>query len=263
MIFAVVDFDGGGAACPSSSRDCDTPDEVAVGDRVEMTFRRLNAADGIANYFWKARPVEMSSHGIKDRVAIVGMGCTPFREHWDKGTDDLLIDAATETFASAGVAKDDIDAYWLGTAQSGMSGITAGRAAEAREQAGHPRRELLRDRVRGAAPGLLRRRVRRLRHRDGHRRREGEGLRLPGPQRVPDPQRRHQPHAHRRGHVQPRAARVRREVRRRHRRAAPHASPASRRRTTTTAPATPGRSSAGRWTSMPSARWPPSPASSR
>jgi acetyl-CoA C-acetyltransferase len=66
----------------------------------------------------------MSSHGIKDRVAIVGMGCTQFREQWDKGTDDLLIDAATETFASAGVTKDDVDAYWLGTAQSGMSGIT-------------------------------------------------------------------------------------------------------------------------------------------
>jgi acetyl-CoA C-acetyltransferase len=66
----------------------------------------------------------MSSHGIKDRVAIIGMGCTPFREHWDKGTDDLLIDAANETFASAGVTKHDVDAYWLGTAQSGMSGIT-------------------------------------------------------------------------------------------------------------------------------------------
>lgn len=65
----------------------------------------------------------MSSHGIKDRVAIVGMGCTPFREHWDKGTDDLMIDAATETFASAGIAKDDIDAFWFGTAQSAMSGV--------------------------------------------------------------------------------------------------------------------------------------------
>ena len=65
----------------------------------------------------------MSSHGIKDRVAIVGMGCTPFREHWDRGTDDLLIDAATETFESAGIGKDDVDAYWFGTAQSAMSGI--------------------------------------------------------------------------------------------------------------------------------------------
>jgi acetyl-CoA C-acetyltransferase len=66
----------------------------------------------------------MSSRGIKDRVAIVGMGCTPFREHWDLGLDDLLIDATTEAFESAGVTKDDVDAYWLGTAQSGMSGIT-------------------------------------------------------------------------------------------------------------------------------------------
>jgi len=66
----------------------------------------------------------VSSHGIKDKVAIIGMGCTPFREHWDKGTDDLLIDAANETFASAGLDKDQVDAYWLGTAQSGMSGVT-------------------------------------------------------------------------------------------------------------------------------------------
>jgi acetyl-CoA C-acetyltransferase len=65
----------------------------------------------------------MGSHGIKDRVAIVGMGCTRFAEHWDKGLDDLLIDATGEAFASTGVTKDDVDAYWLGTAQGGMSGI--------------------------------------------------------------------------------------------------------------------------------------------
>jgi acetyl-CoA C-acetyltransferase len=67
----------------------------------------------------------MASHGIKDQVAIVGMGCTPFREHWDKGADDLLIDAATEAYASAGIEQGDVDAFWLGTAQTGMSGITA------------------------------------------------------------------------------------------------------------------------------------------
>src|SRR5690349_9240533 len=66
----------------------------------------------------------MSSHGIKDKVAIVGMGCTPFKEHWDKGLDDLLIDAATDAYAAAGMDKGDVDAYWFGTAQSGMSGIT-------------------------------------------------------------------------------------------------------------------------------------------
>jgi acetyl-CoA C-acetyltransferase len=65
----------------------------------------------------------MGSHGIRDRVAIVGMGCTRFAEHWDKGVDELLLDATGEAFRSAGVTKEDVDAYWLGTAQSGMSGM--------------------------------------------------------------------------------------------------------------------------------------------
>ncbi|MBS1195324.1 MAG: putative lipid-transfer protein, partial [Actinobacteria bacterium] len=66
----------------------------------------------------------MASKGIRDRVAIVGMSCTRFDEHWDKSTDDLLVDAAGEALASAGVAKDDVDAYWLGTMASGLSGMT-------------------------------------------------------------------------------------------------------------------------------------------
>jgi acetyl-CoA C-acetyltransferase len=69
----------------------------------------------------------MGSHGIRDRVAIVGMACTPFREHFDKSADDLMVQASDEAYASAGVAKDDVDAYWLGTAGSGMSGITLAR----------------------------------------------------------------------------------------------------------------------------------------
>ena len=66
----------------------------------------------------------MASHGIRDRVAIVGMGCTPFREHWDKSLDDLLIAAAGLAFDSAGVTKDDLAAYWFGTSQSAASGIS-------------------------------------------------------------------------------------------------------------------------------------------
>ena len=65
----------------------------------------------------------MSSKGIKDRVAIVGMGCTRFGEHWDKGPDDLLIEAAYEAYASAGIAPEDVDAYWLGT-MGQLSGLT-------------------------------------------------------------------------------------------------------------------------------------------
>jgi acetyl-CoA C-acetyltransferase len=66
----------------------------------------------------------MASHGIKDRVAIVGAGCIKFAEHWDKGLDDMVIEASNDAFASAGVTKNDVDAYWLGTAQSGMGGVT-------------------------------------------------------------------------------------------------------------------------------------------
>jgi uncharacterized OB-fold protein len=54
LVFAVVDFDGGGRL-PVELTDVDAT-AVRVGDRVEMTFRRLSSADGIHNYFWKARP---------------------------------------------------------------------------------------------------------------------------------------------------------------------------------------------------------------
>jgi acetyl-CoA C-acetyltransferase len=66
----------------------------------------------------------MASKGIRDRVAIIGMGCTPFGEHWGKSVDDLLIDSATDAVKSAGVTFDDIDAYWVGTLASGVSGLT-------------------------------------------------------------------------------------------------------------------------------------------
>lgn len=66
----------------------------------------------------------MASRGIKDRVAIIGMGCTKFGEHWDKGPDDLLVEAAYDAYESAGVTPDDVDAYWLGTMGSGISGLT-------------------------------------------------------------------------------------------------------------------------------------------
>src|SRR5436190_20092287 len=72
----------------------------------------------------------MASNGIRDRVAIIGMGCTPFGEHWDKGADDLLIDAAKEAIGSAGVPLNDIDAFWLGTMGSGVSGLTLSRPLE-------------------------------------------------------------------------------------------------------------------------------------
>ena len=69
----------------------------------------------------------MASNGIRDKVAIVGMGCTAFGEHWDKGVDDLLVEAVKEASTSSGIPLADVDAFWLGTMASGMSGLTLSR----------------------------------------------------------------------------------------------------------------------------------------
>jgi hydroxymethylglutaryl-CoA synthase len=55
IVFAVLDFDGGGRF-PVELTDVD-PETVDIGGRVEMTFRKLFTADGIHDYFWKAKPV--------------------------------------------------------------------------------------------------------------------------------------------------------------------------------------------------------------
>jgi len=55
VVAAVIDFDGGGRfQCELTDVD---PAAVKIGDRVEMSFRRLYTVDGIHNYFWKAKPV--------------------------------------------------------------------------------------------------------------------------------------------------------------------------------------------------------------
>jgi acetyl-CoA C-acetyltransferase len=69
----------------------------------------------------------VASKGIRDKVAIVGMGCTAFGEHWDKSVDDLLVDAVKEASATSGIPLADVDAFWLGTLASGLSGLTLSR----------------------------------------------------------------------------------------------------------------------------------------
>lgn len=70
----------------------------------------------------------MTSNGIRDRVAVVAMGCTAFGERWDKSADDLVIDAVQECLASNGrLTQADVDAYWLGTLGSGQSGLALSR----------------------------------------------------------------------------------------------------------------------------------------
>ena len=69
----------------------------------------------------------MASNGIRDKVAIVGMGCTTFGEHWDKSVDDLLVEAVKEASTTSGIPLADVDAFWLGTMASGLSGLTLSR----------------------------------------------------------------------------------------------------------------------------------------
>ena len=61
---------------------------------------------------------------IKDKVAIIGMGCTKFGELWDKNVDDLVIDATYEACEDAGVELKDIQAAWLGTVFSGHTALS-------------------------------------------------------------------------------------------------------------------------------------------
>lgn len=65
--------------------------------------------------------------GIKDKVAILGMGCSKFGERWDKDADQLMVEAFDEALTDAGIETSQIDAAWLGVgfdAQNiGPSGI--------------------------------------------------------------------------------------------------------------------------------------------
>ncbi len=60
--------------------------------------------------------------GIRDRVAIVGMGCTKFGERWDIDAEGLLTEASIEAFADAGIGPKQVEAAWLGTAYNSIGG---------------------------------------------------------------------------------------------------------------------------------------------
>ncbi len=60
--------------------------------------------------------------GIRDRVAIIGMGCTKFGERWEASAADLMVEAAYEAYEDAGTDSKDIQAAWLGTVQTFRTG---------------------------------------------------------------------------------------------------------------------------------------------
>jgi len=62
--------------------------------------------------------------GIRDKVVVLGMGCSRFGEHWSMGGDDLLVEAFAEAITDAGIAADEIGAAWFAHCldQSGVGG---------------------------------------------------------------------------------------------------------------------------------------------
>ena len=59
---------------------------------------------------------------IKDKIAIIGMGCTQFGELWNKSHKDLLVDACYEAFEDAGIEPKDVQMAWYGSRESGFTG---------------------------------------------------------------------------------------------------------------------------------------------
>src|SRR5215468_11152934 len=65
--------------------------------------------------------------GIRDKVVILGMGCSRFGERWDCDAEDLMVEAFEEALGDAGIETGQIQAAWLATAieeqHVGKSGI--------------------------------------------------------------------------------------------------------------------------------------------
>ncbi len=59
---------------------------------------------------------------IKDKVSIIGMGCTRFGERWESSGHDLIVEAVQEAYKDAGIEQKDIQAAWVGTTGSGRTG---------------------------------------------------------------------------------------------------------------------------------------------
>ncbi len=59
--------------------------------------------------------------GIRDKVAIIGMGCSKFGERWDTGPNELLAEAFEEALRDAGIERKQIDAAWFGSTTDAIS----------------------------------------------------------------------------------------------------------------------------------------------
>jgi acetyl-CoA C-acetyltransferase len=75
---------------------------------------------------------------LKDKVAIVGMGCSKFGERWDCGVADLAIESSSEAYQDAGVEPKDIQAVFVGQAYAPVGGLGASQVVDALKLDGIP-----------------------------------------------------------------------------------------------------------------------------
>jgi acetyl-CoA C-acetyltransferase len=64
--------------------------------------------------------------GIRDKVVVLGMGCTKFGERWDVGAEELMVEAFSEALEDAGIGREEIQAAWFGTC---FESINVGKSA--------------------------------------------------------------------------------------------------------------------------------------
>ena len=78
--------------------------------------------------------------GIRDKVAILGMGCAKFGERWDMDADQLMVEAFNEAVGDAGIDVSQLDAAWLAVAfdavNIGPSGAEIGGAFGGEKETG-------------------------------------------------------------------------------------------------------------------------------
>jgi len=62
----------------------------------------------------------MATDSIANKAAVVGVGCCKFGENWDKSPSDMIVDAAYEAYADAGIEKpqEEIEAVFTGSLYS-------------------------------------------------------------------------------------------------------------------------------------------------
>src|SRR5262249_37462902 len=117
---AVVDLEGGGRLYLQVTDAADG--EGKVGAPVELTFRRLHEVGGNRYYLEGPSP----GGAMKDRVAVIGIGCTKVGDRFERSYEELICAAAVDAYADAGIDPSEIEAAYLGTYLPGPGG---GKAA--------------------------------------------------------------------------------------------------------------------------------------